>query len=194
MPTLALFTRISSRPNRVAAFWTKLQQSLLRRTSATTPAALVWLPKLRSWPRAVFSVAGLRPQINTLAPSRTKASAMLNPMPRAPPVTSATLPSNSTDTPSPFANPALSTNPASAKTLQAVLSRQSQDSLTRSPAFPAECGALQSELANKLLTIEGRAMECVSIDIECGCPLLPLIDAPDKRKSFRIFVDIHFVE
>jgi hypothetical protein len=37
-------------------------------------------------------------------------------------------------------------------------------------------------------------MECVSLDIECGRPLLALIDAHYKCNSFGIVVDIHFVE
>src|ERR1035437_8548930 len=37
-------------------------------------------------------------------------------------------------------------------------------------------------------------MECVPVDIECGCPLLALIDAHDKCKGPRILVGIHFFE
>jgi hypothetical protein len=37
-------------------------------------------------------------------------------------------------------------------------------------------------------------MEYVSIDIECGCPLLSLIEAHDKCKSPRTLVNIHFFE
>ena len=39
-----------------------------------------------------------------------------------------------------------------------------------------------------------RTMKCVPVDIECGCPLLTLIDAHDKCKGLRILVDIHFFE
>ena len=60
--------------------------------------------------------------------------------------------------------------------------------------FPGCYRALQSELANKLLTIEGRAVEGVPVGLECGSPLFALIDAHDKFKSHRIGVDIHFFE
>ena len=63
-----------------------------------------------------------------------------------------------------------------------------------SPRPPVLEAALQSKLANKLSRIEGRAVECVPVDIERGCPLLALIDAHDKCKGFRILVDIHFFE
>jgi hypothetical protein len=37
-------------------------------------------------------------------------------------------------------------------------------------------------------------MEYVSIDIECGCPLLSLIEAHVKFKSLRTLVNIHLFE
>ena len=37
-------------------------------------------------------------------------------------------------------------------------------------------------------------MECVPVDIECGCPLLALIDAHDKSEGLRTRVDIYFFE
>lgn len=60
--------------------------------------------------------------------------------------------------------------------------------------FRVNYGVVQSQFANKLLRVERRAMECVSIDIECGCPLLSLINSHNKPKSFRVLVDIYFSE
>jgi hypothetical protein len=119
---------------------TELCRCLLNHLAAISAAANVrdgssragFGPEGGRWPSAVFSVAGLRPQINTLAPSRTKASAMFNLMPRAPPVTSATLPSNFTDTTSPFENPALSTAFSSRQDFPAHFVKTPQYLLTHS--------------------------------------------------------------
>lgn len=65
------------------------------RTSATAPSARASPFKLHRRPSADSKLAGSRPQIKTLAPSRARRSATSKPIPRAPPVMNAALPSSS---------------------------------------------------------------------------------------------------
>src|SRR5262245_40653118 len=87
----ALFTRMSIRPKCRAAPCTKFSASSRRVRSAAT--ASTFRPDSRRISSAVASSTSLRrAQIATSAPSRASTRAMPLPIPRLPPVTSATLP------------------------------------------------------------------------------------------------------
>src|SRR5690242_17615247 len=82
MPALA--TRRSMRPWRLVTSAAAFATCALSATSHRTPSK-----------PAFFRVASLRPETTTVAPSFFSAMAPANPMPEAPPVIHATLPSSS---------------------------------------------------------------------------------------------------
>src|SRR5262245_30842599 len=92
----ALLTMMSIRPNFSTAVSTTRSQS--SRTLASPETKITESPASISF-SACWPFSSLRPLMTTLAPSRTKASPMARPMPLVPPVTAATLPSNSMDKP-----------------------------------------------------------------------------------------------
>src|SRR5499427_8746029 len=88
----ALLTRMSRRPNFCAAPLTKSRHAASVPTSAcvkTTLAPTVSSSAATRWPRPPS-----RSQNATLAPSATKRLTVASPIPDAPPVTAATLPSS----------------------------------------------------------------------------------------------------
>src|SRR5580704_4508890 len=90
----ALLTRMSTAPSLSTVVAISRSQSATSATSAGT--ARTGCPHSSSIALAVWvRVASVRPAIATRAPSRAKARAIAKPIPAPPPVTTATLPSNS---------------------------------------------------------------------------------------------------
>src|ERR1700676_2917471 len=87
-PMPALFTRMVIGPRADSVLATRLATSAGRVTSATCKNTRP--PRPASWALASFRALESRPQIATAAPSDAKRTAMARPIPRLPPVTSAT--------------------------------------------------------------------------------------------------------
>src|SRR5215467_15498502 len=86
----ALLTRIEMGPKAASACATSLATSSARVTSACSE--WTWTLHARSCPEASRSAAPSRPQMATAEPCAARPRAMALPIPRLPPVTSATLP------------------------------------------------------------------------------------------------------